>query len=738
MSRSESASPVKQSLLSVGGATFELTRVSGEESLSTPFRYELVSTVHLDEAAPPKVSALVGSAASLTMIDALGHRRTVTGVLGEASVVYPELGVAHVRAALVPTTHAMTLGSTSRADHDATVVDVAVDRLTRAGAAPALEITGTYATKPYRVQRGESDWGYALRTIASEGIYLYFDHDAASRPVLADDSRGARPIAGQAVIPFVHASALSGDTEAVTELASARAMKPGRVSGRSFDWKNPSLGLSHDEGGGAYEAYDSRGGGPTSPDTMKATVGLAADSGAAATSGSGGVARTIRIFPGRSFAVAGHPGGLDGEWIVTAVSVTSESGDDRTFLTRFSAAPKGERTRATPAVPTPKQAGLALGTVAADAGDEVFPDAHARVRVQMHWDREGAKDAKSGTWMRVGQRNTPASMLFPRAGWHVATLHEEGDVDSPWVLSRIHDGERPPTYALPANMTRVVYKTATTPGGGSHNEIHFEDAIGREEVFWNATKDLVVHTEERKKEQIDRDATHEVGRDQRIQTGESWGQDVKQDQVVEIGANERITVGAARARNVTGSDESIIGGSRTLKVDGAADRTVRGSRKLQVGAAQIDISLGNIGNDSKLSSVLVGAASLKVSRGNVTEETNKVGLTAVGVAKVELSKRSVSTDVGKELVETIGGDVTNVSKGRYLDTNGKTGKHVVLGAVTVSAKKEIRLEASETITLQCGASVARITDQGIEVSSDHVSLDGNSIDTQTLKIQHNG
>jgi len=729
---------VKVSVLSVAGTTLELSRVSGEESLSNPFRYELEATVHLDKAAMPALSDLVGQAAGLTMTDGLGHARTVTGVISEARIIHPELGVAHLSAVLSPSTHAMTLGSTSRADHEASVVDVARDRLSRAGAAPALELAGSYATKPYRVQRSESDWGYALRLVAAEGIHLYFDHDEASRPVLADDSRGARAIAGNPAIPFTHGSALSGDTEAVTELATSSAMKSGSVSGRSFDWKNPALGLSHAEGSGAYEAYDSAGGGPTHPDALKSMVGLASERGVAETSGSGGAATTIRIYPGRTFTVFGHPGGLDGEWFVTAVSVTTDSGDDRTYLTRFSAAPKSERHRATPRVRTPKQAGLALGTVAADGGDEVLPDSHARVRVQMHWDREGTKDAKSGTWMRVGQRNTPASMMMPRTGWHVATLHEEGDVDSPWVLSRIHDGERPPTYALPANMTRVVYKTATTPGGGSHNEIHFEDALGREEVFWNATRDLVVHTEERKKERIDRDATHEVGRDQRIQTGQSWGQDVTQDQNIDVGANEQITVGAARSRNVTGSNDAVIGGSRTLKVDSTADRTVSGSRKLEVGAAQIDISLGNIGNDSKLSSVLVGAASLKISRGNVTEETNKVGLTTVGIAKVEISKRSISTDVSKELVETIGGDVTCVSKGRYLDTNGKTAKHVVAGAVTMTAKKELRLEASKTIVLQCGASVARITDEGIEVSSDQVSLDGNSIDTQTLKIQHNG
>ena len=47
---------------------------------------------------------------------------------------------------------------------------------------------------------------------------------------------------------------------------------------------------------------------------------------------------------------------------------------------------------------------------------------------------------------------------------------------------------------LPANKTRVVFKTATTPGGGSFNEIYFEDRKGAEEMFINASRDMKIRT----------------------------------------------------------------------------------------------------------------------------------------------------------------------------------------------------------------------------------------------------
>jgi type VI secretion system secreted protein VgrG len=434
------------------------------------------------------------------------------------------------------------------------------------------------------------------------------------------------------------------------------------------------------------------------------------------------------LYPGRSFTLTGHPAGADGVWFVTSISISSASDTDRSFVTRFTAV-RGDTTfRPSSSARAPKQPGLALGTVVAAGGDEVFPDPHARVRVQMHWDREGKKDDSAGWWMRVSQRNTPGSMLFPRTGWNVATLHEEGNVDAPWVLSRIHDD----------NKTRVVYKTATTPGGGTHNEIHFEDAKGREEVYWNATKDLVIHTEATKVERVDRDAEHHVGRDQRVETDESWSEIVRRDQQIEIGAKETITVKAAREKVVTGTDSATIGGSRSLHVGEAYSHGVDGSRSLKVGAAQLDISLGTISNVAKVSSVLIGAASVKLSKGNVTEEAPKVGITTVGVAKLEMAGMNVSTQIDGDMTETILGSVTVDAGGRYLDTTDTTSKHVAGGALSVKAKKEAKLEAKTSITLICGASVVRVTEDKIEISSDEVKLDGEGLDIQTAKIRHNG
>src|SRR6185436_264741 len=112
--------------------------------------------------------------------------------------------------------------------------------------------------------------------------------------------------------------------------------------------------------------------------------------------------------------------------------------------------------------------------------------------VQHYWDREGKRDDKASTWMRVGQFPLGGSMILPRIGWDMLIGHHEGDIDRPAVVTHLYDGEHPVPYALPANKTRTAFQTATSPGGGSTNEMRFEDKAGSEEIFLNASKDMNV------------------------------------------------------------------------------------------------------------------------------------------------------------------------------------------------------------------------------------------------------
>jgi hypothetical protein len=59
-------------------------------------------------------------------------------------------------------------------------------------------------------------------------------------------------------------------------------------------------------------------------------------------------------------------------------------------------------------------------------------------------------------------------------------------------FQRFYNANSPPPYPLPENKSRGSIQTATTPGGGSTNEFRMDDTKGKEEMFFNASKDMSV------------------------------------------------------------------------------------------------------------------------------------------------------------------------------------------------------------------------------------------------------
>ena len=66
-------------------------------------------------------------------------------------------------------------------------------------------------------------------------------------------------------------------------------------------------------------------------------------------------------------------------------------------------------------------------------------------------------------------------------GWEVYLDFTDGDPDLPFVFGRMYNGKTRPPYELPKHKTRMSIQTATTPGGGSVNEIRMEDKAGARE-----------------------------------------------------------------------------------------------------------------------------------------------------------------------------------------------------------------------------------------------------------------
>src|SRR5262249_19757471 len=151
-------------------------------------------------------------------------------------------------------------------------------------------------------------------------------------------------------------------------------------------------------------------------------------------------------------------------------------------------------------------------------------------------------DEKTGWWMRTVQLSTGGSVLLPRMKWEIAVRYLEGDVDRPIVMSRMYNAATPPPYKLPEHKVRSAIQTATTPGGGSSNELRMHDGKGSEEMFFNASKDMSVDVKNNSTESVKVNQTRHIGSNQTLDVTNSVSTNVSGNQTVSIGAKQDVHV----------------------------------------------------------------------------------------------------------------------------------------------------------------------------------------------------
>jgi type VI secretion system secreted protein VgrG len=137
-------------------------------------------------------------------------------------------------------------------------------------------------------------------------------------------------------------------------------------------------------------------------------------------------------------------------------------------------------------------------------------------------------------------------MAIPRIGQEVLVTFLEGDPDRPVITGRVFNSANPVPYPLPANKTRTVFKSMTTPGieGKSRgfNELRIEDKKGQEEIYAHAEKDVNVYVKNDWKEHILHDQHRTIDNfSYSLIKGEDQ-QTVHKDRKVELVSDDHLTV----------------------------------------------------------------------------------------------------------------------------------------------------------------------------------------------------
>ena len=278
-----------------------------------------------------------------------------------------------------------------------------------------------------------------------------------------------------------------------------------------------------------------------------------------------GTSRSPEIWPGRRIVLTGHPqANLNREWQVVASELHGEQpqavpgrqGAGTALENHFAVIPADRTWRPQPLL-KPLVDGPQSAVVTGPAGEEIFCDEHGRVRVKFNWDRYNPADQDSSCWIRVAQAWAGTgfgNLAIPRVGQEVIVDFLNGDPDQPIIMGRTYHQENRTPGSLPGTKTQMTIRSKTYMGSG-FNELKFDDATGREQVYIHAQKNMDT--------EVLNDRTTTVKHDHR--------ETVKNDQTVTIQEGNRLLT-VEKGHKITG----VLKGS--LSEDVFQDRgTIAGS-----------------------------------------------------------------------------------------------------------------------------------------------------------------
>ncbi|MDD1979815.1 type VI secretion system tip protein TssI/VgrG, partial [Pseudomonas tussilaginis] len=191
--------------------------------------------------------------------------------------------------------------------------------------------------------------------------------------------------------------------------------------------------------------------------------------------------------------------------------------------------------------------------VTGPAGEDIYCDEYGRVKVEFHWDRAELNSDKSSCWLRVASSWAGegfGAVTLPRVGMEVLVTYLEGDPDQPLITGCVPNKLTPQPYSLPANKTKTVLRSRSSPDSGGYNELSIEDRKGQELIYLRAQRDL--------EQKIENDSRLEVGNERR--------ETIKGNSIAVLEAEDQRTVSADRKVELKSNDYLQVASSSHTRI----------------------------------------------------------------------------------------------------------------------------------------------------------------------------
>ncbi len=695
--------------------------VAGTEALSELFEYQIEVVSEVEEI---DLKALLGESMTLHL-PIEGHPdRSFNGIVVAASRLGRRGRFASFRITVAPQLWLLTRTRDCRIFQDSTVPEVVADIFRSYG----LTFRERLFFKPYRkwdylTQYHESDYAFVRRILAHEGIYFYFQHREDTHEVVLADSEGSHePFPGFEIVPLVRPLEKHEVPDYLSDWTAHHTVHTNGVTLGDYEFRlrgRASLLQASQSVAAPKKATASDG-----QDANRASMHYSypghstlaeneAEVDASESLEEGERLARVRLdeqrcrqetFAGEGTArglAPGHLFGLlnahaDQQFLITSTTISLrnslfESGDDaagercRIKLQALpSKTPYRPRRQPKPTMPGPQTA-----RVVGPAEQEIWTDKYGRVRIQLHWDREGEYDEASACWVRVAQPwagNRWGAIFNPRIGNEVVVEFLDGDPDRPIVTGSVYNADNMPPYPLPASQTQGGIKSRSSKGATDQNfnEFRFEDKKGGEQVYVQAEKNLDILVKNDETRQVAHDRQKSVGNDETSQIAGHRTEAVGKDESITISGNraeqveqdETITISGKRTESV-GKDEAIhVAGNRTATVSGNESLSLSGNRTRDVGKDET-VSVG-------------GNRTVRISGEQTVSMDGDGHLTIGGTEAIKVGK-ALTIDAGDQVVIRSGdasitlkknGDITIKGKNVFVDGSGK---------VTVKAKSDLTM-----------------------------------------------
>ncbi|HBE5422703.1 type VI secretion system tip protein VgrG [Escherichia coli] len=472
-----------------------------------------------------------------------------------------------------------------------------------------------HPSREFCVQYGETDYDFLCRMAAEEGIFFYEEHAQKSTDqslVLCDT---VRYLPESFEIPWNPNTRTEVSTLCISQFRYSAQIRPSSVVTKDYTFKRPGWAGRFDQEGQhqdyqrtQYEVYDY-------PGRFKGAHGQnfarwQMDGWRNNAEVARGTSRSPEIWPGRRIVLTGHPqANLNREWQVVASELHGEqpqavpgrSGSGTSLNNHFAVIPADRTWRPQPLL-KPLVDGPQSAVVTGPAGEEIFCDEHGRVRVKFNWDRYNPSNQDSSCWIRVAQAWAGTgfgNLAIPRVGQEVIVDFLNGDPDQPIIMGRTYHQENRTPGSLPGTKTQMTIRSKTYKGSG-FNELKFDDATGKEQVYIHAQKNMNTEVLNNRTTDVINNHAETIGNNQMIAVTNNQIQTVGVNQIETVGSNQIInvgsvqveTIGLVRALTVGVAYQTTVGGIMNTSVALMQSSQIGLHKSLRVGLGY-DVKVGN-------------------------------------------------------------------------------------------------------------------------------------------------